>query len=183
MTNYQLNHTGSQIDAAVDLAQNAQPRQDGKVLSDNNYTTAEKSKLSGIETGANKTIVDSALDASSTNPVQNKIVKENFDTLYEMIESKQQGRRTTDINATTEPGIYRFYGNGGTSNLPSDITAASPFGMLEVSAMDEYRKQVLTHFISGSPAAPPVIYVRRSVDSGTTWSPWGKIEGTAITTQ
>ena len=119
----------------------------------------------------------SALSSSSTNPVQNKLVKENFDKLYEMIESKQQGRRTTDINATKEPGVYRFYGSGGTSNLPSDITATSPFGMLEVSAMDEYRKQILTHFIS---AAPPVIYVRRSSDSGTTWSPWGKIEGTAI---
>ena len=180
MPNYQLNHTGSQIDAAVDLAQNAQPRQDGKVLSDNNYTTEEKTKLSGIETGANKTIVDSALDASSTNPVQNKIVKENFDTLYEMIESKKQGQRATDINATTEPGVYRFYGSGGTSNLPSDITAASPFGMLEVSTMDEYCKQILTYFISGSSAAPPVIYVRRSVDSGTTWGPWGKIEGTTV---
>ena len=180
MTNYQLNHTGSQIDAAVDLAQNAQPRQDGKVLSDNNYTTAEKSKLSGIETGANKTTVDSALNASSTNPVQNKLVKENFDRLYEMIESKKQGQRATDINAMKEPGVYRFYGNNGTSNLPSDITAASPFGMLEVSTMDEYCKQILTYFISGSSAAPPVIYVRRSVDSGTTWGPWGKIEGTTV---
>lgn len=183
MTNYQLNHTGSQIDAAVDLANNAQPKISGKGLSTNDYTTEEKTKLSGIETGANKTIVDSALDASSTNPVQNKLVKENFDTLYEMIESKHQGQRATDIDATKEPGVYRFYGNNGTSNLPSDITVAAPFGMLEVSAMDEYRKQVLTHFISGSPAAPPVIYVRRSTDSGTTWSPWGKIEGTTITTQ
>lgn len=149
----------------------------GKQLSTEDYTTAEKTKLSGIETGANKTTVDSALDASSTNPVQNKIVKENFDTLYEMIESKYQGQRATDINTTTEPGVYRFYGNNGTSNLPSDITVASPFGMLEVSAMDEYRKQVLTHFIS---AAPPVIYVRRSSDSGATWSPWGKFEGILV---
>lgn len=36
-------------------------------------TTAE-SKLSGIEAGANKTIIDSSLSSSSTNPVQNKII-------------------------------------------------------------------------------------------------------------
>lgn len=46
----------------------------GKALSSNDYTTAEKNKLAGIADGANKTIVDSALSESSTNPVQNKVV-------------------------------------------------------------------------------------------------------------
>lgn len=39
----------------------------------------DKSKLNGIEIGANKTVVDAELDASSTNPVQNKVVKEALD--------------------------------------------------------------------------------------------------------
>ena len=43
-------------------------------------STADKSKLDGIETGANKTVVDAALDAGSTNPVQNKAVKAALDT-------------------------------------------------------------------------------------------------------
>lgn len=34
----------------------------------------DKSKLDGIATGANKTVVDSSLSSSSTNPVQNKVV-------------------------------------------------------------------------------------------------------------
>lgn len=38
-------------------------------------STADKAKLDGIETDANKTVVDAALDAASTNPVQNKAVK------------------------------------------------------------------------------------------------------------
>lgn len=37
-------------------------------------TSADKTKLSGIEEGANKTTVDSALSSTSTNPVQNKVV-------------------------------------------------------------------------------------------------------------
>ena len=44
------------------------------------YTTEEKEKLGGIEQGANKTIVDSALSADSTNPVENKAVKAALDT-------------------------------------------------------------------------------------------------------
>lgn len=39
----------------------------------------DKAKLDDIETGANKTIVDAALDATSTNPVQNKAVKAALD--------------------------------------------------------------------------------------------------------
>ena len=44
------------------------------------YTTEEKTKLGGIEEGANKTIVDSELSADSTNPVENKAVKAALDT-------------------------------------------------------------------------------------------------------
>ena len=40
---------------------------------------ADKAKLDDIETGANKTVVDAALDADSTNPVQNKAVKAALD--------------------------------------------------------------------------------------------------------
>ena len=40
----------------------------------------DKAKLDGVEDGANKTVVDAALDAASTNPVQNKAVKEALDT-------------------------------------------------------------------------------------------------------
>lgn len=39
----------------------------------------DKSKLDGIATEANKTIVDSALSSSSTNPVQNKVVNSALD--------------------------------------------------------------------------------------------------------
>ena len=39
----------------------------------------DKVKLDGVEAGANKTVVDAALDASSTNPVQNKAVKAALD--------------------------------------------------------------------------------------------------------
>ena len=51
----------------------------GKGLSTEDYTTAEKTKLAGVEEEANKTVVDSSLSDSSTNPVQNKVVKGALD--------------------------------------------------------------------------------------------------------
>ena len=42
-------------------------------------TAANYTKLSGIEAGATKTIVDATLDETSTNPVQNKTVKTALD--------------------------------------------------------------------------------------------------------
>lgn len=42
-------------------------------------TAADFTKLSGIEAGATKTIVDATLDETSTNPVQNKVVKAALD--------------------------------------------------------------------------------------------------------
>lgn len=42
-------------------------------------SAADKKKLDGIATGTNKTIVDTTLSDSSTNPVQNKVVKAALD--------------------------------------------------------------------------------------------------------
>ena len=47
----------------------------GKGLSTNDFTTELKDKLDGVEAGANKTIIDAELSATSENPVQNKAVK------------------------------------------------------------------------------------------------------------
>lgn len=55
------------LDTKVDKAQ-------GKQLSTEDFTTALKTKLEGIETQANKITIDNALSNSSENPVQNKVI-------------------------------------------------------------------------------------------------------------
>lgn len=47
---------------------------EGKDLSSNDFTNTLKTKLDGIEEGANKTIIDSSLNSTSVNPVQNKVI-------------------------------------------------------------------------------------------------------------
>ena len=44
-------------------------------------SSADKVKLDGVEEGANKIVVDSAMSESSVNPVQNKVVKAELDSL------------------------------------------------------------------------------------------------------
>lgn len=53
---------------------------DGKGLSTEDYTSAEKTKLRGIAEGATRVIVDSKLK-DSTNAVQNKVVKEAIESI------------------------------------------------------------------------------------------------------
>ena len=50
-------------------------QESGKVLSDNNFTNALKTKLDGIATGATAVTVDSTWVASSTNPVQSALIQ------------------------------------------------------------------------------------------------------------
>lgn len=47
-------------------------------------SSLDKTKLDGIESGANKTVVDSSLSSSSTNPVQNKKVYEALQGKYDV---------------------------------------------------------------------------------------------------
>lgn len=53
------------------------------VSSSNNglMSSVDKTKLDGVASGANKTVVDSAMSSTSVNPVQNKVVKVELDSL------------------------------------------------------------------------------------------------------
>lgn len=54
---------------------------EGKGLSTNDFTTEEKNKLAAIENEATKTIVDSTLSFSSSNPVQNTVITNIIDDI------------------------------------------------------------------------------------------------------
>ena len=73
----------------------------GKGLSTNDYTTEEKTKLSNIEDGANKTVVDTALSSTSTNPVQNKVINTKLNSIQSDIDSKVPSSRTVNGKALT----------------------------------------------------------------------------------
>lgn len=94
-----------------DLETNKVDKIDGKGLSTNDFTADLKTKLDGIETGANKITVDTALSATSTNPVQNKAVNTAISTLNDtMANLNFTVVRNADINDYKSGGCYYFVG-------------------------------------------------------------------------
>lgn len=59
-------------------------------------SSSDKSKLDGIATGANKTVVDGSLSATSTNPVQNAVVTKGMQYLYKCAISRDAWGEASD---------------------------------------------------------------------------------------
>ena len=54
-------------------------------------SAADKTKLNGIESGANKTVIDSALNSTSTNPVQNKVINSAINAVNTRLDNIIEG--------------------------------------------------------------------------------------------
>ena len=89
---------------------------------------ADKVKLDGISAGANKTIVDSAMSEASSNPVQNKVVKQYIDS---KAFNGGSGSITVDTNmsdTSTNPvqnKVIKAYVDGKSSRTTFDVWLTS----------------------------------------------------------
>ena len=101
-------------------------------------SSSDKSKLDGIASGANKTTVDSALSPTSTNPVQNKVIKTELDTKMD-IEPIVLTNQDLDNVKTT--GIYAAAGGNSVTNKPDGIDS---FGLKVYKAASSIIIQELT---------------------------------------
>lgn len=91
-------------------------------------SSADKTKLNGIATGANKTTVDTALSSSSTNPVQNKVVKAQLDSLNNNKANKTHTHNdfTGPTNVSCSYGtVKKFKKNGWAFVVYEDINLSS----------------------------------------------------------
>lgn len=126
----------------------------------------DKSKLDGIATEANKTIVDSSLSSSSTNPVQNKIVTNalngkansshshsisNITNLQSALDSKSETGHTHDDRYYTETEMNtKLNGKANSSHTHtasqiSDLTV-STHTLANGAKLYKYGKIVLAVF-------------------------------------
>lgn len=76
-------------------------------------SASDKTKLDGIATGANKTIVDSALSSTSTNPVQNEVINTALGKKLSLSGGTMTGALTTK-------GIKLTSGTDYGATLPSN---------------------------------------------------------------
>lgn len=90
--------------------------------------TTDKTKLDGIAVGANKTIVDSALSSTSTNPVQNKIVNS-------ALAGKSNNGHTHDDRYYTESEINSKLNGKANSSHTHNYAGSSSVGGAANSAV------------------------------------------------
>ena len=83
-------------------------------------SVADKKKLDGIATGANKTTVDTTLSSTSTNPVQNKVIKSALDEKFNKSGGTVSGTLLVTSETNKEVGIY-----GGMVNADDWVQATS----------------------------------------------------------
>lgn len=110
-------------------------KETGKGLSTEDYTSAEKTKLTNIENEANKTTVDTVLSDSSSNPVRNSAV-------------------TTAINGkapTSHASSSSTYGLGTTSNYGhvKTINGLTQSSHQNGTALSAYQGKILNDAIGG----------------------------------
>lgn len=128
---------------------------EGKTLSSNDYTDTEKTKLTNIEEGANKTIVDEALSTTSTNPVQNKIITEQLN-----LKATNTSLNSTNTKvASLESGISTINGNINTINTNISSLSSSKADLT-------YLKTYMKKFFSLSTPSCTALFTG-NVGSGT----------------
>lgn len=96
------------------------------------FTTTYKTKLDGVAAGANKTIVDSELSTTSTNPVQNKIINDELSKKADKSQLSSYVTTTTANNTYAKKSdisaVYKYKGSvNKVSDLPnpSNLTASN----------------------------------------------------------
>ena len=96
--------------------------------SDGLMSSSDKAKLDGIESKANKTIVDSTMSDTSTNPVQNKIVNAELEKKLPLSGGTLTGNLTISKNVNPFLRIWQGTGKAGYVQF-NTINNVSQMGM------------------------------------------------------
>lgn len=126
-------------------------------------SAADKTKLDGIEAGANKTIVDAALDAASENPVQNKAVKTALDGKLSTQGGEISGHLSVGLTVSaegsvstgrtsTDTGIHfeKAASDAGRISHGSDpMTGVAPIARLKVASPTEDDDAATKEYVDG----------------------------------
>lgn len=126
-------------------------------------SAADKTKLDGVEAGANKTTVDAALDAASENPVQNKAVKTALDGKLSTQGGEISGHLSVGLTVSaegsvstgrtsTDTGIHfeKAASDAGRISHGSDpMTGVSPIARLKVASPTEDDDAATKAYVDG----------------------------------
>ena len=154
----QLQYFKTKLDTANDAKYVA--KESGKGLSTNDYTTPEKTKLAGIQEGANKTVVDESLNKESTNPVQNKAIATKLEEITSQggepntIETikvngsplEPDGSKAVDITVPTKVSqLTNDSGYQTAENVEQTLTSKNYATKSDISSVYKYKGSVSTY--------------------------------------
>lgn len=132
---------------------------------------SDKTKLDGIETGANKTLVDSALSSTSTNPVQNKVVNTAIANLNTLVGDTSVSSQITDaIDGLNLSSTYIAATQKGAANGLAELDSN---GKVPSTQLPSYVDDVLEYSAKSSfPSTGETgkIYVDTSANLTYRWS-------------
>lgn len=127
-------------------------------------SAADKTKLDGVEAGANKTTVDAALDAASENPVQNKAVKAALDSKLSTQGGEISGHLSVGLTVSAEGAVstgrtstdtgihFEKAGSdvGRISHGSDPMTGVAPIARLKVASPTEDDDAATKAYVDGS---------------------------------
>ena len=99
-------------------------------------TADERTKLSGIATGANKTVVDTAMSSTSTNPVQNKTVNSALGNKVDKVSGK--GLSTNDYTTNEKTKLAGIATGANKYTHPTSHPASMITGLADVATSGSY---------------------------------------------
>ena len=139
-------------------------------------SSADKVKLDGVATGANKTTIDSAMSSSSVNPVQNKIVKAELDSLNTTKANTNHTHNSLKVETISEGIDFNDYKTEGLYNLPwatvnqSTNRPSNTGGRLEVIVFSNGVRQFFYNY--GSDNTGLKVYFRNFDGANDVWMAW-----------
>lgn len=102
-------------------------------------------KLQGIAAGANKTIVDSTLSSTSTNPVQNKVINSNLTT----INSELSKKATKDVATTSANGLMSSTDKGKLDGIAAGANKTVVDSELNTSSTNPVQNKAIKNALDG----------------------------------
>lgn len=107
-------------------------------------SVADKKKLDGIDTGANKITVDTSLSSTSTNPVQNKVVNSAINNLNTLVGDTAVSTQITNAVANK---VDKVSGKGLSAN---DYTTTEKNKLAGISENAEVNQNAFSNVVVGS---------------------------------
>lgn len=107
-------------------------------------SVADKKKLDGIDTGANKITVDTSLSSTSTNPVQNKVVNSAISNLNTLVGDTSVSTQITNAVANK---VDKVSGKGLSAN---DYTTTEKNKLAGISENAEVNQNAFSNVVVGS---------------------------------